>query len=205
MYTHSIEWPPQLGALGVTFTAFRGFQFVSLIAIIGLVANFISEIVSARRDAPDVLIGTLVVSSIAALYVAISYILYYDGLLPLLISAGLDFFLMIATIVVAVTVGKPLSMLTCEVLPESTTSTLAASVTYVASTQTQGITYRNVLSKAVNYFAFVAIDQPHCYEIKAVWGLSIALCVLFAFSAIICVGLWRRVKATMAPPKDIEG
>ncbi|KAK8034685.1 hypothetical protein PG993_009680 [Apiospora rasikravindrae] len=189
---------PQLGALGVTFTAFRGLQLVSLVAIIGLTANFISEIVSARRDAPDVLVGTLVVSSIAALYVAISYILYYDGLLPLLISAGLDFALMVATIVVAITVGKPLSMLTCEVLPESSSpsSSLAASVTYVASTQTQGITYRNVLSKAVNYFAFVAIDQPHCYEIKAVWGLSIALCVLFAFSAIICVGLWRRVKAS---------
>ncbi|KAK8065997.1 hypothetical protein PG997_012744 [Apiospora hydei] len=127
---------------------------------------------------------------------------------PLLISAGLDFALMVATIVVAITVGKPLSMLTCEVLPESSSSSssLAASVTYVASTQTQGIAYRNVLSKVVNYFAFVAIDQPHCYEIKAVWGLSIALCVLFGFSAIVCVGLWRRVKATVAaPPKDIEG
>ncbi|KAK8136578.1 hypothetical protein PG984_004518 [Apiospora sp. TS-2023a] len=196
---------PQLGALGVAFTAFRGLQFVSLVAIIGLTANFISEIVSARRDAPDVLVGTLIVSSIATLYVAISYILYYDGLLPLFISAGLDFSLMIATVVVAVTVGKPLSMLACELLPEGSSSSLATSVTYVASAQTQGITYRNVLSKAVNYFAFVAIDQPHCYEIKAVWGLSIALCVLFAFSAIICVGLWRRVKAFAAPPKDIEG
>lgn len=112
---------------------------------------------------------------------------------------------MIAAVVVAVTVGKPLSMLRCEVLPESSDSSLAAGVTWVASTQTQGITYRDVFSKAVNYFAFVAIDQPHCYEIKAVWGLSIAMCVLFAFSAIILVGLWRRVKAVAAPPKDIEG
>ena len=54
---------PQLGALGVTFTTFRALQFVSLVAIIGLTANFISEIVSARRDAPDVLVGTLVVVS----------------------------------------------------------------------------------------------------------------------------------------------
>ncbi|KAK8065998.1 hypothetical protein PG997_012745 [Apiospora hydei] len=52
---------PQLGALGVTFTAFRGLQLVSLVAVVGLTANFISEIVSARRDAPDVLVGTLVV------------------------------------------------------------------------------------------------------------------------------------------------
>lgn len=52
---------PQLGALGVTFTALRAGQLISLFTIIGLVANFINEIVSAQRDAPDVLIGTLVV------------------------------------------------------------------------------------------------------------------------------------------------
>ncbi len=52
---------PQLGALGVTFTAFRAMQFVSLVAIIGLAANFINEIVSSQLDAPDVLVGTIVV------------------------------------------------------------------------------------------------------------------------------------------------
>jgi hypothetical protein len=54
---------PQLGALGVAFTTLRAAQIVSLFTIIGLLANFINEIVSAQRDAPDVLIGTLVVVS----------------------------------------------------------------------------------------------------------------------------------------------
>ncbi|KAI0127080.1 hypothetical protein BJ170DRAFT_428738 [Xylariales sp. AK1849] len=195
---------PQLGALGVTFTALRAMQFVSLIAIIGLTANFINEIVTAQRDAPDVLIGTLTVASTASLYIAITYILYYDGLLPLLIAGIFDSLLLIATIVVAVTVGRPLSMLSCEALPAAGNSTIASGSTFVASTAAGGITYRTILAKAVNYFTFVAVDQPHCYEIKAIWGLSIALCVLFAFSALICVGLWRRVKAAAAP-KDIEG
>ena len=52
---------PQLGALGVTFTAFRAMQFLSLVAIIGMTANFINEIVSSQREAPDVLVGTLAV------------------------------------------------------------------------------------------------------------------------------------------------
>jgi hypothetical protein len=118
----------------------------------------------------------------------------------------LDFLLLIATIVVAATIGKPLSQLTCEVLPAAGTSTIASGAqVFVASSS--GVTYRSALMKAVDYFTFVAVDQPHCYEIKAVWGLSIALCVLFAFSVIVCIGLWRRIKSTggAAAPKDIEG
>ena len=52
---------PQLGALGVTFTALRFVQTVSLIVIIGLVANFIDEITSAKLGVPDVMIGTITV------------------------------------------------------------------------------------------------------------------------------------------------
>lgn len=52
---------PQLGAMGVTFSIMRAFQFVSLIAIIGLCANFISGIAAAEHDAPAELIGTLTV------------------------------------------------------------------------------------------------------------------------------------------------
>ncbi|KAI0137765.1 hypothetical protein F4776DRAFT_108497 [Hypoxylon sp. NC0597] len=191
---------PQLGALGVTFTAFRTMQFVSLVAIIGIAANFINEIVTSQRDAPDVLVGTLAVASIATLYVSISYILYYDGLLPLLVAGGIDLALLVAAIVVAVTIGKPLSMLKCELLPQPTppTQTFAMSIS--------ARDYASAAAKYNNYLALITTDQPHCYEIKAVWGLSIALCVLFAFSAVICVGLWRRTKSgAAAAPKDIEG
>lgn len=52
---------PQLGALGVTFTALRGLQFVSLVAIVGLTAHFINEFASSQRAVPDVLVGTVTV------------------------------------------------------------------------------------------------------------------------------------------------
>ncbi|OTB02659.1 hypothetical protein M426DRAFT_192399 [Hypoxylon sp. CI-4A] len=188
---------PQRGALDVTFIAFRAMEFASLIAIIGITANFISEIVSTQRDVPDVLVGTLATASIATLYVSISYILYYDQLLPLLLAAGTDLAFLVAAIVITVTIGKPLSLLKCEVLPQPTAPT---------ATFTVSISARDAAARYNTYLALITADQPHCYEIKAVWGLGISLCVLFAFSSVVCVGLWRRVKATgAAAPKDIEG
>jgi len=56
---------PKFGALGATFTVTRGLQAVCLIAIIGMTANFIAEMVSAGTAPPNVLVGTLSVVSTA--------------------------------------------------------------------------------------------------------------------------------------------
>ncbi len=50
---------PNHGALGLSWVAVRGLQVVSLLAIIGMTANFISEMVQARNTPPNVLVGTL--------------------------------------------------------------------------------------------------------------------------------------------------
>ncbi|KAI0546508.1 hypothetical protein F4679DRAFT_411425 [Xylaria curta] len=192
---------PQLGALGVTFTAFRALQFLSLVTVVGLTANFINKFASSQRQVPDVLVGTVTVTSISTLYVAISYILYYDGMLPLLVAGGLDFALLVALIVVSVTIGQPLSTLQCELLPEPVSS----ATTFI--TTITGRSYENAAARYNSYLALITTDQPHCYEIKAVWGLGIALAVLFSFSALVCVGLWhrlRRANGADAPPKDVE-
>ncbi|RYP02721.1 hypothetical protein DL764_005651 [Monosporascus ibericus] len=219
---------PQLGALGVTFTAMRLMQFASLIAAIGLVANSIDEITSSQLAVPKVLVGTITVASLAVLYVMVSYILYYDSLLPLLIAVASDFAMLIAFIVVAATSGKNLNLLECSALaPPPDRSGQSQTVTFTSvsvppASSESGNYYGNnsngnngiysyarrqapVLKPTVDYISFVAQDQPHCYEIKAVWGLSIALCVLFGFSSIVCAGLWRRIKGpAAAPAKDIE-
>lgn len=49
----------EYGALGGTFKIVRMLQAMSLIAIIGMTANFISEMVASNNSAPNVLIGTL--------------------------------------------------------------------------------------------------------------------------------------------------
>ncbi|KAI0474145.1 hypothetical protein GGR56DRAFT_676575 [Xylariaceae sp. FL0804] len=223
---------PQLGALGVTFTALRAMQFVALLGVVGLTANFINDFVTSQREVPDVLVGTIAVTSIASLYVTISYILYYDGLLPLLVAGGMDLALLVASIVVAVTVGKPLSMLNCSLLPNphSSSSSSSSSSSYSPYTSTGTSSYsstgtssssgssstlgadlsvsistrdaqhESAAERYASYVALVAADQANCYEIKAVWGLGIALCVLFAFTALVCVGLWHRVRSSTSGP-----
>jgi len=181
---------PQFGALGASFTVVRAMQAICLISIIGMTANFIAELVASNQSPPHVLIGTLSVTCIAVIYITISYILYFDSLLPFLVSTALDSLLLIAVIVVAVTVGKPLSYLDCAALPSSgATSSFLDSVA------------KN-MSK-VNYWVWAGASKTTCFEMKAIWGLSIALCILFAFSGIVSVCLWRR-QQVFAPAKDIE-
>lgn len=134
-------------------------------------------------------------SCIATLYIVISYILYWDGMLPLLLATGADSSILIACIVVACTVGKPVSYLSCPKFPtDGNTANFVNSL------------FHNVYhSRSASTFRWVDADKASCYQIKAVWGLSIALCVLFAFSAIIAVCLWKRTKGTRPQPKDIEG
>ena len=52
------------GALGATFTVVRAMQAISLITIIGMTSNFISEMVTVDQVPPHVLIGTLSVVSL---------------------------------------------------------------------------------------------------------------------------------------------
>ena len=54
---------PDYGALGATFKVTRGIQVASIIAVIGMASNFISEMVTAQVAPPNVLIGTLSVVS----------------------------------------------------------------------------------------------------------------------------------------------
>lgn len=124
------------------------------------------------------------------LYCAISYILYYDSQLPFLIATGIDGLLLIAVIVVAVTIGKPLSYLNCAMLSNDGGSTIS----FVDSVGQN-------MSK-IDYWVWAGASKTVCYETKAIWGLSIALCILFAFSSVVSACLWKRLK-TMVPPKAI--
>ncbi|CAL3972466.1 unnamed protein product, partial [Diplocarpon coronariae] len=120
------------------------------------------------------------------------YILYRDSLLNFLVPTTLDATLLIAVIIVAVTVGKPLSYLDCAALPASGGNSLEF-LTSVGKN----------MSKA-NYWVWAGANRTTCYEMKAVWGLSIALCILFAFSSVLSLLLWKGNR-TVAPQKEVEG
>lgn len=104
----------------------------------------------------------------------------------------MDSVLLIALIVVACLVGKPLSYLNCAKLSSEGGDTIA----FVDSVGS------NV--GKVNYYVWAGASKSTCYEMKSIWGFSIALCVLFAFSSIVAACVWKRQKAQALPPKTIE-
>ncbi|KAK2625586.1 hypothetical protein QTJ16_004898 [Diplocarpon rosae] len=183
---------PHYGALGASWIVSRALQMVCLITIIGMCSNFVNLMVNADQKPADVMVSTISVTTIAALYIIVSYILYWDSLLNFLIPTALDAILLIAVIIVAVTVGKPLSYLDCAALPASGGSS-SEFLTSVGKN----------MSKA-NYWVWAGATRTTCFEMKAVWGLSIALCILFAFSSMVSMLLWKRNKP-VAPQKDAEG
>lgn len=103
------------------------------------------------------------------LYCAITVILYFDNILPFLISTGLDALFLIALIVLSVIVGKPLSYLNCQVLDEISNASSSA----YDFTSALG----NSLNKDgnVDYSQWIGTSKATCLEMKSIWGLSIAL------------------------------
>jgi len=187
-----LKMGPDHGVLGATFKATRALQMASMIAIIGVTSNFISEMVSAGAKPPSLLIAILSIVCIAVLYCAITLILYFDNILPFLISTGIDALFLIALVVVSVVVGKPLSYLNCQVLDEiSNTSSSAYDFTSALG---------NSLNKSgiINYSQWIGTSKATCLEMKSIWGLSIALCILFTFSAVSTICLWKRTKPALA-------
>jgi hypothetical protein len=107
---------------------------------------------------------------ITVLYCAITFILFMDNALPFLINTGMDGLLLIAVIVVAVTLGKPLSYLNCKVIGKLSSDVSSA----YAFTAALG----NSLDKEggkINYKNWIGTNKSTCLEMKSIWGLSIAL------------------------------
>ncbi|RFU73697.1 membrane-associating domain-containing [Trichoderma arundinaceum] len=182
--------PPAFGALGAMFTAMRLLQAVSLISIIGLTGNFVAELVSSSFSTPSALVGTLVVACLAMAYIVISYILYWDHMLPLLIATAADGLCFVASIVVACVLGRPVSYLNCNAFPKKgNTGNFIYSL------------FANVKHSSSDTFRWVDPSKASCYEIKAIWGLSIATSILFFMSAVAAICLWKRIKGGADRPR----
>lgn len=83
----------------------------------------------------------------------------------------MDGFLLIAVIVVAVTIGKPLSYLDCQVIGKQS-GNVQSTYAYVA---TLGHNLNKDGSTSSNYGGWIGATKSTCLEMKSIWGLSIAL------------------------------
>jgi hypothetical protein len=95
--------------------------------------------------------------------------LFFDNILPFLINTILDFLVLIAIIVVAVTVGKPLSYLNCQDV--GSVDGPSSAYNFTNSLEEDSLNQNGT----VNFNLWVSATEPICLETKAVWGLSIAL------------------------------
>jgi hypothetical protein len=110
--------------------------------------------------------------------------------------AGLDGLLCLAFVVVSVVLGKPLSFLNCAIIADATAAANAQS----ASAFTQSLASN--LGKSGSTLGlgnWAGSTKLNCYETKAIWGLSIALCILFTCSSLILPTLWLKAKRAGVP------
>ena len=114
--------------------------------------------------------------------------------LGLVIMAVFDFLWLIAFIVIAVVLGKPLSYLQCSLVDDATASANAANA--FAFTESIG----NNIGQQGNYVGWAGATKANCYESKAIWGMSIGLCILFACSVMVLPALWAKSKRAARGP-----
>lgn len=81
----------------------------------------------------------------------------------------MDSLLLIALIVVAVTVGEPLTYLNCQAIgtPSDASNTYQFTSDLGSSLDQNGST--------IDYSTWIGTTMTTCLEMKAIWGLSIAL------------------------------
>ncbi|QIW99582.1 hypothetical protein AMS68_005100 [Peltaster fructicola] len=194
---------PEYGAapLAKTFVLLRCLALVAMVSIVGMTANFVSEIVGSNIDPPKEVIGTLIVTCTAALYCLISIPFFWaQANLGLFIMAGLDTLLLLAFVIVSVLLGKPVSFLNCAVINNS--SAAATSTNVYAFTQSLS-TNLGVSGSTLDLTSWVGNTQLNCYETKAIWGLCIALCIIFSCTALLLPALWYKAKKASAPAKSV--
>jgi len=129
-------------------------------------------------------------TSIATLYTIVSVAFYWAvANLGLFVMAGLDFFILIAFIVVSVEIGKPVSYMNCYYPLE-----------VPGQNGTTGLILPDVISELgkTGLEGWVHLSKSNCFETKAIWGFSIALAVLFATSAVLLPTLHYKNKKAMS-------
>jgi hypothetical protein len=90
--------------------------------------------------------------------------------LGLLVMTGVDSLLLIAFIVCAVTLGKPVSFLNCYIIGKSSTE---VDTQYAYAFVTSAAGNLNTSSSSLGHWA--GVTRSNCFQAKTVWGMAIAL------------------------------
>jgi hypothetical protein len=185
---------PSYGAMPLSkmFLLVRVLQALAMMIVIGITSNFVQMIVTTGVEPPKEFVGTLSVVSlpplpsphpklthhpkqtcIAALYIMVSIGYYWSfANLGLLVMAAIDSLLLIAFIVCAVTLGKPMSFLNCYVIDKASYEVDAASAYAFVQSTRQNL---NTMGSGLDLSHWAGATKSNCFQAKTIMGLSIAL------------------------------
>ncbi|KAM7188450.1 hypothetical protein V8F20_010566, partial [Naviculisporaceae sp. PSN 640] len=155
------------GFYGYAFVFARTAEIMSLIAIVGLVGNFIFMMTSSKQSPATSLVITLVFTSFAILWTCFSWNGYSRRYLPYAATWLIDVLFLVPFATVTVLLGLPLSTTTCRDVGRA------------------GLSLNIPAGGRVN---FTGRGQEACVKLFAVWGLLMGVCALFGISA-VSVGL----------------
>jgi hypothetical protein len=195
---------PSYGAMPLSkmFLLVRVLQALAMMIVIGITSNFVQMIVTTGVEPPKEFVGTLSVTCIAALYIMVSIGYYWSfANLGLLVMAGIDSLLLIAFIVCAVTLGKPMSFLNCYVIDKASYEVDAASAYAFVQSTRQNL---NTMGSGLDLSHWAGATKSNCFQAKTIMGLSIALCILFTTSTVLLPTLWYKNKKATPAPKTVE-
>ncbi|KAF1364322.1 hypothetical protein EJ07DRAFT_99051 [Lizonia empirigonia] len=195
---------PSYGAMPLSkmFLLVRVLQALAMVIVIGICANFVQMIVVTGVEPPKEFVGTLSVTCIATLYIMVSVGYFYSfANLGLLVMAAVDSLLLIAFIVCAVTLGKPMSYLNCYVIGNASYDVDSASAYAFVAATTQNL---NRAGSSLDMSHWAGATKSNCFQAKTVWGLSVALCILFTTSCALLPTLWYKNKKATPAPKYVE-
>lgn len=195
---------PDYGALPLAkfFLLVRLLSLIAMISIVGMTANFVAEIVSTNYAPPREVVGALAITCIATLYTLVSVPFFYaHANLGLLIMTGIDSALLLSFSIISIVFGKPLSFLNCPAIANGNAADNAsASAAWLQSiAQNMGKD-----GSALGLGNWAGSTRVNCFETKAIWGLCIALCILFTCSSLVLPTLFFKAKkAGFAAPKSV--
>ena len=103
---------------------------------------------------------------------------------------AIDTLALLAFTITSVLLGRPLSFLNCTQVANASGAANAAS----AYAFTTALASNLGKSGAAGFANLAGSTKTNCYESKAIWGLCIALCILYACSSMILPTLWWKAR-----------
>ena len=105
--------------------------------------------------------------------------------------SALDAGLLLAFIVVAAVLGRPVSFLRCAVVASADAAADARSASIFAQSLAASPDHATGM---LGLSQWARSSKANCYETKATWGLCIALCILYACSTLVLPALFFKAR-----------